>query len=86
MSRARGVRFVSFLRNKSLFFCRCFAWRTKKKKKGSLCTFLQSPAGIPGEKWEKRGEMRENWDKSGKIEGWEGEKRNPRGLKRALLN
>lgn len=58
----------------------------QKKKKGSLYTFLQPPVGIPAEKWEKRGEMRENWDKSGKIEGWEGEKRNPRGLKRALLN
>lgn len=67
------------------FFLSLFCLEDKKKK-GSLCTFLQPPAGIPEEKWEKRGKMRENWDKSGKIEGWEGEKRNPRGLKRALLN
>lgn len=60
MSRARGVRFVSFLRNKSLFFCRCFAWRTKKKKK-ALCAPFCSPwrefQGKNGKRGEKCGKI-----------------------------
>lgn len=60
MSRARGVRFVSFLRNKSLFFCRCFAWRTKKKKRLFVHLFA-APGGNSRGKNGKRGE------KCGKI-------------------
>lgn len=85
MSRARGVRFVSFLRNKSLFFVVVLPGGQKKKKRLFVHLFA-APGGNSRGKMGKEGEMRENWDKSGKIEGWEGEKRNPRGLKRALLN
>lgn len=67
------------------FFLSLFCLEDKKKKRLFVHLFA-APGGNSRGKMGKEGEMRENWDKSGKIEGWEGEKRNPRGLKRALLN
>lgn len=59
MSRARGVRFVSFLRNKSLFFVVVLPGGQKKKK--ALCAPFCSPWREFQRKNGKRGE------KCGKI-------------------